>query len=168
MDGVHLHLLLNHIPVFGMIFATPLFAYALLRRSDELKRLSLIILVLAALSAIPVYLTGEPAEETVEKLAGVSEAIIEQHEDSAKLSLIFAIVTGAISLIGIVLMRSKQEFARWFVLLSLLFSMVTAVLMARTANLGGQVRHTEIRSGDAVLQKPEQREARKESDDDDH
>lgn len=155
MDAVHIHLLLNHIPVIGTIFAVPLFAYALLRKSDELKQLSLTVLVLSAVVAIPVYLTGEPAEQSVEKLAGVSEAVIEEHEDSAKLSMVFLMITGLLSLLGFVLIKIKRSFvAGWFVLVSLLFSIATAGLMARTANLGGQIRHSEIRTGGADV--PEQ------------
>jgi hypothetical protein len=144
----------------------PLLGYALLRKSDELNRLALAILVFTALVAIPVYLTGEPSEEAVEKLPGVSEALIEQHEEGAKVSLILAIISGAIALVSIFAMRLKKEIAGWFVLLPLVFSIATAVSMARTANLGGQIRHTEIRgvtanSGQAV--KPE---TEKEDDED--
>ena len=171
MDGVHIHLLLNHIPVIGTLFAVPLFGYALLRRSEELKRLSLMILVFSALVAIPVYLTGEPAEEAVEKLAGVSETLIEQHEDSAKLSMVFLMITGAISLLGLILIKIRTSFvAGWFVAVALLFSIATAGMMARTANLGGQIRHSEIRTADTGLP-PENRPVDKrknEGTDDDH
>lgn len=173
MDAVHIHLLLNHLPVISTIFAVPLFAYALLRKSDEMKRLSLIILVFAAVVAIPVYLTGEPAEEAVENLAGVSHSIIEEHEDAAKISMIFLMMTGVLSLAGLFLMRTKKAFvAGWFVLISLLFSVISAGLIARTANLGGQIRHSEIRAGKAGLQQTENPKAEKpkqEKDDhDDH
>lgn len=171
MDAVHIHLLLNHIPVICTIFAVPLFAYALLRKSDELKRLSLIILIFSAVVAIPVYLTGEPSEEAVEKLVGVSEAATEQHEDSAKLSMVFLIITGALSLLGLVLMKIKKPFtAGWFVLVSLLFSIATAGLMARTANLGGQIRHSEIRAGNSGSpqeNRPADKQKNERTDDDD-
>ena len=172
MDAVHIHLLLNHIPVISTIFAVPLFAYALLRKSDELKQLALIILVFAAVVAIPVYLTGEPAEDVVEKLGGASHSIIEAHEDAAKLSLIFLLITGTLSLVGLFLMRTRKAFAAgWFVLFSLLLSIATAGLMARTANLGGQIRHTEIRGAIGNQQpseNPEAQKTKKEKDEDDH
>jgi uncharacterized membrane protein len=166
MDAAHIHLLLNHIPVLGTIFATPLFAYALIRRSDELKRLSLVILFLTALITIPVYLSGEPAEEILENLSGISKPIVEQHEDSAKLSLAFVMLTGVLALVGMVLMRGRKEFARWCVLAALLSSAISAVLMARTANLGGQIRHTEIRPAGVTQQVPETQNRRGGDDDD--
>lgn len=170
MDAVHLHLLLNHIPVLGTIFSAPLFAYALLRKSDELKRLSLVILVFSALVAIPVYLTGEPAEEAVEKLSGVSGAMLELHEDGAKVSMILMVIAGAISLLGLVLLKTKNALAGWLVFLALVSSTMTAVSMARTANLGGQIRHSEIRADDprfTQTERPADKPKPTKTDDDD-
>ena len=72
MDWTHFHLMMNHVPVLGSIFGFVLLAWGMLRGSTEIKKVALTILVLTALFAIPVYLTGEPAEETVEALPGVS------------------------------------------------------------------------------------------------
>ena len=40
MDPAHLHLMLNHIPVLGTAFGMALIAWALFRKSEELKRVS--------------------------------------------------------------------------------------------------------------------------------
>lgn len=168
MDPVHIHLLLNHIPVIGSLVAVPLLLYALLRRSDELKKLSLVVFVLVAVAAIPVYLTGEPSEDVVEKLAGVSEAIMEQHEDVAKTAMVSTIISGALALLGLFLMRGERKLANWFVALLFISSAATAGMMARTANLGGQIRHSEIRAGSPDAGQPQIQEAEKDKDDDDH
>ena len=70
MDAAHLHLMLNHIPVLGTAFGMALIAWALFRKSEELKRVSLGVFVIIALLAVPAYLTGEPAEEIVEHSTG--------------------------------------------------------------------------------------------------
>ena len=166
MDPVHIHLLLSHVPVLGSIFATLLLAYAMLRKSDEQKQLALIILIFAALVTVPVYLTGEPTEEVVEKLAGVTHAAIEQHEDAAKISMILMMITGAISLLAVFFQRRAGNVARWVVWLSLVFALVTAGSMIRTGNLGGQIRHTEIGVGSPDVPKAEKpKTERKENDD---
>jgi len=166
MDPVHIHLLLNHIPVIGSLVAVPLLLYALLRRSDELKKLSLLVFVLVAVAAIPVYLTGEPAEETVEKLAGVSEMIMEQHEDVAKTAMVSTMISGALALLGLFLVRGGRKVANWFIVLLFISSAATAGIMARTANLGGQIRHSEIRAGSPDAGQPQTREGEKDKDDD--
>ncbi|MBX3282851.1 MAG: hypothetical protein KF756_10280 [Acidobacteria bacterium] len=156
MDPVHLHLFLNHFPMICSILAVPLFLYAFLRKSDELKQLALLVLIFAALVTIPVYLTGEPTEEVVEKLAGVSHDLIEQHEDSAYFAMISMMITGAIALIGMITMIAKKAAAaKFMVLVALLSAIGSAGLMARTSNLGGQIRHSEIRTGDASSQSVE-------------
>jgi uncharacterized membrane protein len=146
MDLTHLHLMLNHLPVFGVMIGFLILAWGMLRGFEEVKKIGLVVLVLTAVVAVPVYLTGEPAEETVEHLPGVTEQIIEAHEDSALLSLIPAIATGFLALAGLFLNRfSSTGVARAAMFTILLLSFVTGGLMARTANLGGQIRHTEIR-----------------------
>jgi hypothetical protein len=83
MNWAHIHLSLNHLPVVGIIFGVLLLLLALLRKSEELKRVSLGVFVLTALLALPVYFTGEPAEEVVEHVPGVAESLIGRHENAA-------------------------------------------------------------------------------------
>jgi uncharacterized membrane protein len=172
MDLAHLHLLSNHFPVIGVIFGVVVLAWGIFRRSDEVKSVGLITLILAGIVAVPVYLTGEPAEEIIEKLPGVSEAIIELHEDSALISLIFAMVAGAFALLALISNRLKwATFARFSVLGTILVSLFAAVLMARTANLGGQIRHSEIRASGQTISEGQQpadnKTGRKDNDGDD-
>ncbi|MCI0564610.1 MAG: hypothetical protein MN733_39585, partial [Nitrososphaera sp.] len=68
MNLAHVHLLLNHFPVIGTVFGFLFLAYAMAKKSEELKKVSLGIFVLIALIALPVYFTGEPAEEVVKHL----------------------------------------------------------------------------------------------------
>jgi len=93
-NPVHLHLVLNHVPVLGTAFGRALVGWALLRRSEELKKISLGVFIIVALLAIPAYLTGEPAEELVENLPGVSKASIEQHEETAQAAFAGVLIVG--------------------------------------------------------------------------
>ena len=85
MNATHFHLILNHIPVLGTAFGLGLLIFGLLRTSDEIKKAALGIFVIVAIATIPVYFTGEPAEEGVESLPGVSKAFMERHEEAAGL-----------------------------------------------------------------------------------
>lgn len=147
MNTAHLHLVLNHLPVLGTAFGIVLLFAAILRKSPELKKVTLTVFVVVAALAIPVYLTGEPAEDIVEGLAGVSHPKIEQHEEAAVVGFTATIVLGITSLAGLIFFRKGRLIPPWFAGMVLLFSLVTAGLMARAANLGGEIRHTEIRSG---------------------
>lgn len=146
MSATHLHLILNHLPVLGTAFGLGLLIFGLWRRSNELKKTALGVFVIVALAAVPVYLTGEPAEEGVKSLPGVSKPIMEQHEAAAGAALIGVVVLGASALGGLIFFRRSRLLHAWFCISLLVASSIVGVLMAWTANLGGQVRHTEIRA----------------------
>ena len=103
--------------------------------------------VLMALLAIPVFLTGEPAEESVEGLAGVSEALIEQHEEAAERAIWLMEALGVLALAALALGWRKSTLTNTLILLSFILSLATFGAMASAGYLGGQIRHTEIRSG---------------------
>lgn len=168
MNSAHIHLFLNHFPIIGTIFAFILLGYALLRKSEEVIKIGLVMLVFVGLVSIPVYLTGEPAEEIVENLAGVSEAIIEQHESYAKYALATAILTSVIALASLVFSFWSEKKASWMVIATFFLAAITGGWMLKTASLGGQIRHTEIRDAAAATQTEQQTEQNGEKDDDDH
>ena len=143
MSPVHLHLLLNHVPVIGLFGVTLLLAAALWRRNQDMSKLALVLSIGLALVAGVVYLTGEPAEEAVENLAGISEAALERHEDAALTALIGMIALGVWSVI-VLLANRKRQLSGWLAGVSLAFTAVVFGIVGYTANLGGQIRHTEI------------------------
>ncbi|MFL5381826.1 MAG: hypothetical protein ACJ8GN_04860 [Longimicrobiaceae bacterium] len=149
MSPIHLHLLLNHVPVIGTAIALGLLAWAALRGDERVGRASLALLALLAAVALAVFLTGEPAEEAVEGIAGIPEALIERHEEAALLATIALGVLGALSLAALLLGRGRR-LSRGAMLAVLALGLVPAGAMAYTANLGGQVRHSEIRPGVVV------------------
>lgn len=137
--------MLNHVPVFGTAFGLGLVGWALLRRSEELKRISLGIFIIVALLAIPAYLTGEPAEELVENLPGVSKSSIEQHEEAAQVAFAGVLIVGVAALGGLIFFRHDKAIPNWLAVIVLVLSLIVFTLMARTADLGGLIRHPEIR-----------------------
>lgn len=146
MNWVHIHLLLNHVPVLATLFGLVLLAVAVVKNSEELKRVSFAVFVITAIVALPVYFTGEPAEEAVEHLPGVSESLIERHEEAAQLAFIAVEILGIVALVGLALFRHAQSTPHRFSIASLGLAIVTGGMMAWTANLGGQIRHSEIRA----------------------
>ncbi|MCX5717962.1 MAG: hypothetical protein NTW44_06595 [Nitrospirae bacterium] len=150
----YLHLALNHLPVVGLAFGIALFAAALVKKSNELKSASLWAFSIIALLALAVFFTGESAEDMVEKIPGVIkseiEIVIGPHEHLAVAALISTIILGFISGIGLVFFRKTRTFSKGLTAAVLVLSIISAGLMIKVANLGGKIRHTEIRS-DAVV-----------------
>jgi uncharacterized membrane protein len=146
MSPVHLHLLFNHVPVIGTVIALCLLAFAALRGDDRIGRVSLGLLAVLAAAAVATYLTGEPAEEAVEGVAGIPRALVERHEEAALLATIALGAMGALSA-GWLLLFRRRPLSRGVMLGLLLLALAPAGAMAYAANLGGQIRHTEIRAG---------------------
>lgn len=140
MNGAHLHLLLNHLPVLGTLFGVGILAIALWRRNDTLRRTGLAMLVIAGLTAGGAFLTGEPAEEAVE--GKVTAQVVAAHEEAAEAALWGAGILAVIS-VG-ALLRWRREIPQAVAGAVLAGALVTSGLMAWTANLGGQIRHPEI------------------------
>jgi uncharacterized membrane protein len=145
MNAAHLHLLLNHLPVVGTLFALLLLLFGIARQNNEIKKAAFWFFVLAALCAIPAYLTGAPAEKLIKEIPGVTENAIDRHEDFAKIALVLDLAVGALALFGLIICRAKVV-PPWLVLLVLVLSLAAGGALAWTANLGGQIRHTEIQS----------------------
>lgn len=147
MDATYFHLAMNHFPVMGAIFGLVVLGWGLFRGNVEVKNLGLAVMVVTAVVAIPVFLTGEPAEETVEVLPGVLEAAIEQHEDFAKFGLTAALISGVAALGSLIYSWIRPDqggIGRLLAIVTLALSMVTVGAMSWTAKLGGVIRHTEI------------------------
>lgn len=144
------------------------FTLGVLRKYDDVRNIGLVMLFVTSLVAIPVYLTGEPAEEIVEKLPGVSEQIIELHEDAAIYSLVLCIVVGVLALLALVAGRFLSDaIAKIATFAVLAITLLAGASMAYTANLGGQVRHTEIRGSQSGTTGTESQKTEKKKDKDD-
>jgi len=151
INGAHVHLIINHFPVIGVLGAILLLIYALIRKSEEVTMVSLSVFVLIALITIPVYFSGDAAEKVVKNLPGVTETYIGRHEEMAELTIVLMEILGVSALVGLVLLRRSGGIPKWLIALVLVLSLVTAAVIGLTANLGGQIRHTEIREGALTL-----------------
>ena len=76
MNQTHLHLLIAHLPIFGSILGGLVLAYGLWTKSNQTKIAAYILLVISSIGAGISYLTGEAAEEAVEKIQGVAKEMI--------------------------------------------------------------------------------------------
>ncbi|HLI30727.1 MAG TPA: hypothetical protein VKV79_06470 [Terriglobia bacterium] len=145
MNWAHVHLLINHIPVLGVGFDIILLLIAMARRNDEFKKVSLAIFAALAVFTVLVFMTGSPAAKEIRNLPGVSVAIIHRHSNAALVSTIALGILGFLSLGALVLYRRECALPVRAVWSLLVLALVVQGLMAWTANLGGQIRHTEIR-----------------------
>jgi hypothetical protein len=146
MDLTHIHLLLNHFPTIGMIIGGGLFVVALIMKSNDLKLASLVVMLGIALLSIPTYMSGNGAEDAIKALPGVTRPMMEAHEGAALVAIAFMEVLGAFAWLGLWQFRRLTFIPNWNLTVILLLIVATFGLMTRASNIGGEIRHAEIRA----------------------
>jgi hypothetical protein len=153
-SAAHIHLLLNHFPTIGFVIGLSLLVFGLLVKSDHLKVASLVTLVGIALISIPTYATGSGAQEQIcGPLAGggpcedaaVSLTLIQMHESLAFVSYILMVFVGGFAWLGLWLFRRLKHIPTWNVAAVLVLGLIAFGTVAQAANVGGEIRHPEIR-----------------------
>jgi uncharacterized membrane protein len=145
MNLAHLHLILNHVPVVGVPGALLFLAIGIYQNNRLMQKTALFVLVGLAVLVLPVYFTGEPAEEVIEHLPGFAETFIEPHEEAAIVSLILTLITGVAAVAALWIAKDAKKGSA-LRKVTLAFGCAAVASLFYTANLGGQVRHTELRS----------------------
>jgi uncharacterized membrane protein len=157
MTLVHLHMLINHVPTVGMGLAIALFILSFFRKDEMLRRVSLEVFFVVALITIPAYLSGLSAQQQIQDREGVSNVMIEAHEDAAIFAFILMQLTGSFAWLALWQHRRKGRSARWATFAIVLLSALTMAVTARAANLGGEIRHPELlASGAAAIEATEE------------
>ena len=159
MDLTHLHLLLNHFPTICSIVGLGLLLFAMVGKNDELKRASLVVFVGIALLSIPTYVSGNAAQEKIcvakpdEPCAdpAISKSLIETHEGAALSAFVFIELTGALAWLGLWQFRRRSRPSTATLAAVLVLALATFGLVARAANIGGEIHHPEIRAGQETV-----------------
>jgi uncharacterized membrane protein len=137
----YLHLLSNHFPILGSLFGILLLVVALLKPNLNTTFSAYIILIISGIGGIVAYFTGEPAEESIEHVRGISHKVIHIHEEMAENSLFFIFLLTATAIIGLWAERAKWESTKKIELFALVVGIVAFILFAFTGYLGGHIRH---------------------------
>jgi hypothetical protein len=150
-NGAQFHMLVNHLPVIGFMAIVLALLVTLKWKSLDVRRFVLLATVLVGLTALPALWTGEPAEEVIEGMSGVSKSLIHEHEELAEKATVLAVITGGVAALAYLLQRRRPETLNKSLPVVLLFSLATSGLMGWTAHEGGKIRHPEINPDSPAL-----------------
>lgn len=157
MDQHHLHLIVNHLSIFGLFFSVVLLALAIwLKKNAAVRRIALGAVIFTAIGTIPAYLSGEGAEDALSDVAnlGVSHDVMHEHEEAGELAFILTSVLGVLA-IGALVYTEKSEKAAGAVLgVMLLLSLGVFAYVGYVSNLGGQI-HRPLLRGETVMRTAE-------------
>jgi uncharacterized membrane protein len=149
----HVHMILNHFPTVGFVFAIAFFVIALVANNDGMKRGSLILFVICSIAGVPTYVTGTAAmwALTQPPIPEISKAVINAHRDMALWTLFGMGFAGAASWLELWRYRYFGRFSKLSLTLVLLFAVVILGIMTETGHRGGQINHPEIRVATEIL-----------------
>lgn len=146
MNTAHWHLMFNHLPIVGTVIGTVILILGyLVKNTPVVRQTAMGVFVFSALSAIPAYFTGEGAEELVKKIPGITDQILDTHEDLGKIFLIVVLVLGMFSLAAFISGYLNGRVATVLYAVVLVFSLGTCIFARQVGTSGGEIRHTEIR-----------------------
>lgn len=154
MNAAHIHLILNTIPGIGIGLAIAAMLYGMARRSSEVVRFGVLVLIGVAVVTIAVYLSGKRAIDVVGNVPGVILPNIEVHERAGRNALIAVEIGGLIALAVLVRLRRAEEIGRGVIVALLVASVAAFAMVLHAAILGGHIHHPESGGNQAIIDLP--------------
>jgi len=145
MNAAHLHLLVNHFPIIGVVVGLVILLCGYVFKSQLTKRIGNITLFFSALFVYPSFNTGEGAEELTEHLPGVNESLIEKHEELAEQMVNFVTILLPLLLVTFYAEWKQKSFLKYVQLAVLVLALIVVAYGKLVGTSGGEIRHTEIR-----------------------
>jgi hypothetical protein len=140
---VHLHLAINHSPLYATLFAFFLLLIGMMIHNRSVVTAGLVIVIVAALCGLAAYYSGDQAKDIIDKgppIAGVEKTMIEPHDQAAGFFLLSSGVAAALALVTLFIRR------RWLEVVLLFVLVWSLTVVVRVALLGGRIHHPEVRA----------------------
>lgn len=164
---IYNHLLINHLPVFAILFGIIAIVTGLLLNNQTLRLTAFVLLLIGGLSFYPAFETGEGAHHEIEKRAGFDKKthdLMHAHEDAAKSAMPFAIALGLLAIVGVILEIRKSKYSKILGGLLGVLAIFVMFLSAKVANTGGQISHPELRKDAPKTSTEKKKESTKDDD----
>ncbi|MFZ4105837.1 hypothetical protein [Flavobacterium sp.] len=145
MNDAHLHMLVNHFPIIGVILGLGILFTGVLIKNNSVKNTAYGLFIVTAVFAAFSIGTGDGAEAMVEDMPTVGKNIIHIHEEIAEKLAISLYLLGIISIIGIYFTIKKHSKAKLISFVAIVIAIIGVFLAQKTGTSGGEIRHTEIR-----------------------
>ena len=143
MNPAHLHLIINHVPIFTTDIGVFILLWGMYKSNSSVRNIAFILFIIGAIGSYAAIQTGESAEEVVEEVAGVSHDAIHDHEEAAEVSLWFAIVMGLLSIGALAAKKLNLRFETGLHIVILLTALITSGILMYVAYEGGEIMHQE-------------------------
>jgi len=142
----YLHVMLNHLPIYGTMLAALALAISLILRSRAAQITALILTLIAGASAYPVFVTGQRAYKTIRGMADDAGAdVLDEHMDRAEKTIGVFYFLAALAITGLLVPIKWPKSAVPLEALTLVVAILCSGIVVYIAQPGGRVRHPEFR-----------------------
>lgn len=146
MNAVHLHLLINHAPMFASVAGFLLAVWGFFRKNKSLAQAGAVFLIVAGALSLVAVNSGHEAEEMVEHLPGFDHHLIHEHEEIAEIAFWTCIGVAVVAMFTFWSLVRARANAWGLVLLLCCFSLGNMVSLAWAGSLGGEIAHHELKT----------------------
>lgn len=151
----YIHVLINPLPVYGLAMGLLGLIVAFFLKSRRAQIVTLIIVLVSAASAFPVYEFGEQAYDRVVSMADEpGRAWLDEHQDRAEDLIWFFYGLALLSAVALVAPRKWPRSATPLVVAVILLGVTTLGIGGYIAYAGGKIRHREFRNMPPPSRKP--------------
>ena|SRR5689334_5757770 len=143
MNFVHLHLAINHSPLYATLFAFFVLLVGVIKRNRSVATTGLVLAIVAGGCGGAAFFTGDQASDIIRSsppITGVDKDLIREHELAADFALASTAIAGALAVVALFFRR------RWLEIVLLIVLAWSFSVVARTALLGGRIHHQEVRA----------------------
>lgn len=144
MNDAYLHLVVNHFPVFSMLFGLCILGWGLWKKQESIQNIAMVLFILGAITSYIAVETGEGAEEIVEDyVTSISHDTIHGHEEAAEIAMWFSVLTGGLALAGLFVVNYNLRYKNVLLGVLMIAALAAVGTLLYTAYEGGKIRHPE-------------------------
>jgi len=142
----YIHVVLNHLPIYGTMLGALALAISLILRSRTAQITALILTLIAGASAYPVFVTGQRSYKTIRGVSDDAGADwLDEHMDRAEKTIGVFYFLAALAIAGLLVPIKWPKSAFPLAALTLVVAILCSGIAVYIAQTGGRVRHPEFR-----------------------
>lgn len=147
MEPNHLHLLVNHAPIFGTFIGLVLLIIGFVAKNHVLEKTAFITFIISGFAGSVAYFSGGDAAGVVKHFEETSRPMIKEHAQLGKTAFYMMIALAIASTAVLVIMwRSPNVKSGIMKTAVIALAAITFGILGNVAYLGGKIRRPELRN----------------------
>jgi hypothetical protein len=152
----YIHVILNHLPIYGTMLGAVALAVSLLLRSRSAQIIALLLTLIAGASSYPVFVTGQRAYKSIRSVSDdAGTDWLDEHMERAEKTIGAFYLLALLALAGLLVPIKWPKSGTPLVALTLAVAILCSGIAIYIAQAGGRVRHQEFRPSESPTPSPE-------------